>query len=142
MAGVRATTGLFSIFTLLCLVCLSSSLTCKDNLEKAKEQYQTTQKLLEELKVFNVPAMDTAKHQAGLSLSVMESLEASMKANEDEFPDDYQQFVQGMKDYVEISKNIVDEEHEKLRAAIEKGEKAQESLRKLITLCEEQHAEL
>ena len=32
VAGVRATTGLFSIFTLLCLVCLSSSLMHKDQL--------------------------------------------------------------------------------------------------------------
>ena len=32
VAGVRATTGLFSIFTLLCLVCLSSSLIHKDKL--------------------------------------------------------------------------------------------------------------
>ena len=89
--------------------------------------------------------MDTAKHFAGLSLNLMESLEAFAKANEEAFPDDslrLQEFVQGVEDLVERNKNKVEMKDEEMRAQIEKNEREVESFRKLITFLEEQHAEL
>ncbi|KAM8746869.1 uncharacterized protein AB9X84_015044 isoform 3-T3 [Acanthopagrus schlegelii] len=52
VAGVRATTGLFSIFTLLCLVCLSSSLMHKDQLKDSKERLHKIEKVLDVVKDF------------------------------------------------------------------------------------------
>ena len=89
--------------------------------------------------------MGTAKQLAGLSVSLMESLETFMKADEEKIPDDsphLQGFVKGIKDFVKSNKNKIDQKDEEMRAQIEKSEKELERLRKLITFLEENQFEL
>ena len=77
--------------------------------------------------------------------SLLESLEAHMKAKQEEFPDHslfLQAFFQGKKYFVESTKNNAIKRDEEMRAQIDYKEKELEKLRKLITLHEEQQAEL
>ena len=89
--------------------------------------------------------MGIAKHLTELSLNLMESLEAFLKADEDAFPDDslhLQGYVQGAKDFLERNKNNVEMKDKEISAQIVNIEKEMESIRKLITFHEDQHAEL
>ncbi|KAM8746868.1 uncharacterized protein AB9X84_015044 isoform 2-T2 [Acanthopagrus schlegelii] len=127
VAGVRATTGLFSIFTLLCLVCLSSSLMHKDQLKDSKERLHKIEKVLDVVKA----QMGAAKNLAALSVSLMESIDS------DDSP-----LLQDFKDFEMRIKNLADIMDEEMRAQTDEMEKKLERERKSITFLEEQQFEL
>ncbi|XP_019210581.1 uncharacterized protein LOC106097127 isoform X2 [Oreochromis niloticus] len=138
------TKGLFLMFTLLSLVCLSSALIDKE-LKQLKENYQNIKQQLDRLKADREEGVNFGSELLSEYLSLIDPLIALMKKSAKVLPDDFPQvdtFMENIKNYaIEIQANT-DRENEELGEKIEETEMKLGQLKKLIEVLEEKQAEL
>ncbi|XP_025760587.1 uncharacterized protein LOC106097127 isoform X3 [Oreochromis niloticus] len=138
------TKGLFLMFTLLSLVCLSSTLIDKE-LKQLKENYQNIKQQLDRLKADREEGVNFGSELLSEYLSLIDPLIALMKKSAKVLPDDFPQvdtFMENIKNYaIEIQANT-DRENEELGEKIEETEMKLGQLKKLIEVLEEKQAEL
>ncbi|CAK6967921.1 uncharacterized protein LOC127379198 isoform X11 [Scomber scombrus] len=140
-AGVQTTKGLYFTFTLLCLVCLASSLMPKDELEKLILQMKQIQQQQDSVKA-DYESMGTYLRHIDGYLKIMEQLEVWVKKSDlpDNFPS-MDGILQNIKD-LEKLKTYLGRENEELGAKIEKTDEKFRKTMKLIKFLEENQAEL
>ncbi|CAI5672573.1 unnamed protein product [Oreochromis niloticus] len=138
------TKGLFLMFTLLSLVCLSSALIDKE-LKQLKENHQNIKQQLDRLKADREEGVNFGSELLSEYLSLIDPLIALMKKSAKVLPDDFPQvdtFMENIKNYaIEIQANT-DRENEELGEKIEETEMKLGQLKKLIEVLEEKQAEL
>ncbi|KAL4006485.1 AP-1 complex subunit sigma 1/2 [Sarotherodon galilaeus] len=138
------TKGLFLMFTLLSLVCLSSALIDKE-LKQLKENYQNIKQQLDSLKADREEGVNFGSELLSEYLSTMDPLIALMKKSAKVLPDDFPRvdtFMENIKNYVKESKANIDRENEELGEKIEEREMKLGQLKKQIEVLEEKQAEL
>ncbi|CAI5672574.1 unnamed protein product [Oreochromis niloticus] len=133
------TKGLFLMFTLLSLVCFSSSLIDKNQLKQLKESYQKIKQQMDRLKAGR-EKVDFSSELMSEYLRIMDPLIALMKKS-DGFPQ-LNTFMEYIKNFVKESKANIDRDNEELGEEIEESEMKLEQLRKIIEVLEEKQAEL
>ncbi|XP_076738849.1 uncharacterized protein LOC106676946 [Maylandia zebra] len=139
------TKGLFLIFTLLSLVCLSSALIDKDQLKQLKENYQNIKQQMDRLKAKRVEGVNYGSELLSEYLSLMDPLIALVKKSAKVLPDGFPQvdtFMENIKNSVKESKANIDRENEELGEKIEESEKELGQLKRIIEVLEEKQAEL
>ncbi|KAL4006487.1 serine/threonine-protein phosphatase [Sarotherodon galilaeus] len=138
------TKGLFLMFTLLSLVCLSSALIDKE-LKQLKENYQNIKQQLDSLKAKREERVNLHSELLSEYLSLVDPLIALMKKSVKVLPDGFPQvdkFIKSIMYYaIEIKANSV-RENEEMGEKIEEGEMKLGQLKKLIEVLEEKQAEL
>ncbi|XP_078020357.1 uncharacterized protein LOC144459714 [Epinephelus lanceolatus] len=125
--------GLYFLFTLMCLVCLTSSLMDKDELADIKERNQINQQILEKLKAQKDIFLETVSENMRCISSVMTYLKETGEESQD-----FLTLVRNM----ENLKTFVDEQNKKWDAEIEKTEWELKTMGKIIKVLETYHAEL
>ncbi|CAI5672575.1 unnamed protein product [Oreochromis niloticus] len=133
------TKGLFIMFTLLSLVCLSSSLIDKDQLKQLKESYQKIKQKMDRLKAGR-EKVDFGSELMSEYLRIMDPLIALMKKSDD-FPQ-LNTFMEYIKNFVKESKANIDRDNEELGEEIEESEMKLGQLKRVIEVLEEKQAEL
>ncbi|KAK2862770.1 hypothetical protein Q5P01_002303 [Channa striata] len=144
VAGV-GTKGLFFVFTLLCLVCLSSSLIDKNQVKQLVETYQNAQQDLNKVKAEYMSKVSTTSDLMKDSMDIMESMKAWMKTLVSAAPGVFPpvgKYMESMHDYMQKTKDEVDGENEALLAKIKRSEEELGKMKKLIQALEEYQAEL
>ncbi|CAI5672554.1 unnamed protein product [Oreochromis niloticus] len=140
------TKGLFLMFTLLCLVCLSTSLTNKNQLEQLRETYQKTRQQIEKVKAEHEKELASTTELMNEYMSFMDPMIALMKktmqaSTDNDFPP-LDKFMENMKNYMKQTQAYVDRKHEEFGEKIEESEKELEMTKKFIEFLEEQEADL
>ncbi|XP_078020269.1 uncharacterized protein LOC144459692 [Epinephelus lanceolatus] len=125
--------GLYFLFTLMCLVCLASSLIDKDKLADIKESNQKIQQKLDELKAQKDIFLETVSENMRDISSVMTYLKETGEESEDFLT---------LERKMENLKTFVDEQNKKWDAEIEKTERELRTMGKIIKALETYHAEL
>ncbi|CAK6967922.1 uncharacterized protein LOC127379198 isoform X11 [Scomber scombrus] len=141
-AGFQTTKGLYFTFTLLCLVCLASSVKSDDELEKLILQMKQIQQEQVSVKA-NYESIGTHLRHFDDYLKIMEQLEAWVKKSD--LPDDFPSMdglLQNAKDFMEKLKTYLGRENEELGAKIDKSDEKFRNTMKLIKFLEEKQAEL
>ncbi|XP_076738854.1 uncharacterized protein LOC143417110 [Maylandia zebra] len=142
----RTTKGLFLMFTLLCLVCLSSALIDKDQLEQLRETYQKTRQQIEKLKAEHEEEVASTTELMNEYMSFMDPMIALMKktmqaSHDADFPP-LDKFMENVKNYVKQTEAYINRKHEEIGEKIEESEKKLGKTKKLIEFLEEQEADL
>ncbi|KAA8582505.1 hypothetical protein FQN60_006176 [Etheostoma spectabile] len=143
-AGSRSragTGGLYFLFTLLCLVCLASSLIDNKKLEDMKEKLKTAQQKLDKLKV----EKDTPSELISHYMTIFEPIMALMKTTSEELPDGFPSldgFMENTKDFIWKLKTFVDKENVAMDARIAKLQKDLEKAKNIVKALEGYQAEL
>ncbi|KAL7375647.1 hypothetical protein ABVT39_026457 [Epinephelus coioides] len=125
--------GLFFLFTLMCLVCLTSSLIDMNKVADIKESNQIIQQKLDELKAQKDIFLETVSENMRDISSVMTYLKETAEESED-----FLTLVRKM----ENLKTFTGEHNKKLDAEIEKTEQELRTMGKIIKALETYHAEL
>ncbi|XP_078020268.1 uncharacterized protein LOC144459691 [Epinephelus lanceolatus] len=125
--------GLYFLFTLMCLVCLASSLIDKDKLADIKESNQINQQKLEKLKAQKAIFLETVSEKMRDFYSVMTYLKEKGEESEDFLT---------LERKMENLKTFTDEQNKKWDADIEKTEQELRAMGKIIKALETYHAEL
>ncbi|CAI5672564.1 unnamed protein product [Oreochromis niloticus] len=141
-----ATKSLFLIFTLLSLVCLSTSLTNKNQLEQLRETYRKTQQQIELLKAEHEEEVASIKEMMNECSHVMDPVivlvkETMQASRDDDFPP-LDKFMEGIKNYMKKTQAYIDMKQEEFSGIIEENEKKLKKTKKSIEFLEEQEAHL
>ncbi|KAG7243248.1 hypothetical protein INR49_011687 [Caranx melampygus] len=141
VAGVRTTKGLFLIFTLLSLVCFTSSKMDKERLKTLREKLQSAQKHLDKLKAIyessearNSELMSSIEERMALA-------EAAMKGLLPDIPP-MVAYMKSIKRFVEKTKVYFGKSNEDLAVTIRESENKLIEMKKFIRFFEESHVEL
>ncbi|XP_078020266.1 uncharacterized protein LOC144459690 isoform X2 [Epinephelus lanceolatus] len=133
--------GLYFLFTLMCLVCLASSLIDKDKLEEMKKNLQETQQELDIIKAQRHAASELMDGSMGL----MDPLMAFLRKTSGDSPDDslpLVEYMENIKSFMEKTKTLADGINRETDVGIEKTEKELGKMNNLIKALEEYQAEL
>ncbi|KAL7375310.1 hypothetical protein ABVT39_015344 [Epinephelus coioides] len=125
--------GLYFLFTLMCLVCLASSLIDKDKLADIKESNQRNLQNLDKLKVQRAIFLETVSETIRAFCTVMTYLKETGEESE---------VLLILQRKVESLKTFTDVHNKKLDADIEKTEQELRDMEKIIKALETYHAEL
>ncbi|CAI5672553.1 unnamed protein product [Oreochromis niloticus] len=145
-----ATKSLFLMFTLLSLVCLSTPLTNKNQLEQLRETYWETRQQIELLKAEHEEEVASIKQMMNEYIHLMDPVmdpvialvKKTMQASrDDDFPP-LDKYMESIKNYMKKTKAYIDMKQEEFGEKIEESEKKLEKTKKLIEFLEEQEADL
>lgn len=145
VAGVRATKGLFFIFTLLSLVCLASSWIEKGDLKTLKENLEKSQQKLDSLKANYNSDMAFSSDIMNDYMRLMDKMIAREKKNSAALPNDFpsvEGLLQTAKGFMENTKAYVDWYNEKNVIEIENLEQRIAKYKKNLEYLEDKEADL
>ncbi|XP_076738022.1 uncharacterized protein LOC143416545 isoform X2 [Maylandia zebra] len=137
--------GLFLVFTLLSLVCFSSSLIDKDQLTQFKENYQNMKQHLDKLKAQREEEVNFNSELLSEYLKLMDPFIEVMKRSTKDSPDGFYEEVTLMESYknlVAVIKVEIDRKNKNLGEKMEETEKELGELNKRIKCIEEHRDEL
>ncbi|KAM9335985.1 uncharacterized protein ABDE67_020987 [Symphorus nematophorus] len=135
-AAASRTKGLFFILTLLCLVCLTSVLIDKNQLEKNKEELQRAEQEIHRLKAERASISELMRESMSFMVPLIAVVKKTLKASPDFLP--LEEFLENIKDFMEKT----NERNEKLGAKMQNTEQKLGKVKKLIQFLEEHQAEL
>ncbi|CAK6967923.1 uncharacterized protein LOC127379198 isoform X4 [Scomber scombrus] len=139
-AGVRTTKGLYFIFTLLCLVCLASSLTITERLEKAKKMLKNLEQKTAKAKAEYESNHGFHSEMMDEYMQFMDPLIAITEQTAPYLP--LLELMDKLKIVMKKSKVYMDKSGEEMAAHFRSREQKVREYKQLIKYLEEKHNEL
>ncbi|KAF3697623.1 hypothetical protein EXN66_Car013303 [Channa argus] len=141
VAGVSTTKGLFVVFTLLCLFCLSSSRIYKKELHQLVETYHRAQQNVDRVKENHMLRMGAISDKIKNNMDSLASMKKHLSDSPRDFPP-FEKYIGSIQDYMQETKDYMDGESEALFAEIKHHEEELLKIKKLIQALQEYEAEL